>query len=820
MLVGRCLNAHSTLPACRSKGCPQRCCAVISSTGHQQAQVAQAAARTSATSEQVCQTGIAAPVAGHLSGLLQLRDGPQTTLSLQAQLNDRLTRCTSWEELAALLDANLDILDFVNISTAWTRLATIFRSSGRHRSDGQPAPAAPPVREPAFRRFLALLIDVTSQQLRAFGVQALANVMWALSNADWHLEQHEPAVGKLMHEWCASVHERLPDLCAPDVSNISTAIGRLDHRWRPEFVVEFYRSVLQREELLAHLDLTTLNNLLYGMSRARRRRLTHIGPAARRLLGQCVDRLLERPDREATGLVPWRAAQLLYNCHKVKLRVRPNSYAVLMPLVAAVYTAEPNPMDRWSIGFLTAFVDAHRNVHPAVRPDLRPLYAYVERRLPEASTSQMAMLAHAFRELGCPPPAPFWGQLFSRYLVEQAAAAAAAAASPPPPLPPQRQLPSELADGRAVQQQQQPNGESLQVLSPPPAQTRAALHQQQQQQYQHPLLRRQQQLQAQVQHHQQQAALALQLQRADRVAWGELPHANGHPPEPHRTPQAHRAPHVVQPPPPPQQSQQQPPQPQPQQSRQLPHALQQPRRPPHPPSVEEEPESRQATQPSPQPPPPLAVGPPPDPTVASSLQQPQAEQQQQKQSPSEQLQPPQPWPQQPLLQQQQQAPHPHPHARPNPHLHAHPHSHPQTARAAQQQQQQQPDLASLVPRLAVAMARTAERDHSRGGGGAGDAGDDDDLDEPRTLHYVCWQAAKAGILPPRVFLRLYVERVPQWLVRCADDTQVAQAVETLKLLRWVPRRDLREMLCTTLERRAATSRLPMRSLLRWVRQQR
>ncbi|GLI61054.1 hypothetical protein VaNZ11_003316, partial [Volvox africanus] len=272
MLVGRCLNTHSTTPASRSKTCSQRCCAFISSTGHQQAQIAQAAARTSATSE-VCEGGIVAPVAGHLSGLYQLLEPPRTELSAQAQLNDRLKRCTTWEELAALLEADLDIVDFVNISTAWTRLAKLFGSTGLNKLNAQPSIGAPPVQDPAFRRFLVQLINTTSQQLRLFGVQALANVMWALSNADWKLEQYEPAVDKLMHEWCASVHDRLPELRPPDVSNISTAIGRLDHRWHPGFVIEFYRSVLQRQDLLERMDVTTLNNLLYGMSRAGHRGL-------------------------------------------------------------------------------------------------------------------------------------------------------------------------------------------------------------------------------------------------------------------------------------------------------------------------------------------------------------------------------------------------------------------------------------------------------------------------------------------------------------------------------------------------------------------
>ncbi len=132
-----------------------------------------------------------------------------------------------------------------------------------------------------------------------------------------------------------------------------------------------------------------------------------------------------------------------------------------------------------------------------------------------------------------------------------------------------------------------------------------------------------------------------------------------------------------------------------------------------------------------------------------------------------------------------------------------------------------PDLTAAAP-WPEATAATASFSEPVGGSGAAAVlsfRDDDDFAQPRTLHYVCWQAAKAGILPPRAFLRLYVERVPQWLLRSADDKQLAQAVETLKLLRWVPRRELREMLCAALDRRAGSSRLPLRSLLRWVREQ-
>ncbi|EFJ40164.1 hypothetical protein VOLCADRAFT_100069 [Volvox carteri f. nagariensis] len=600
--------------------------------------------------EQVCQSGISAPVAGHLSGLYQLLEAPRSELSVQAQLNDRLKHCNTWEELAALLEANIDIVDFVNVSTAWTRLAKLFESTGPHKRDGLSASGAAPVREPAFRRFLARLIDTTSQQLRLFGVQALANVMWALSNADWQLEQYEPAVDKLMHEWCASVHNRLPELRAPDVSNISTSIGRLDHRWRPEFIVEFYRSVLHRADLLEQLDLTTLNNLLYGLSRAGCRGLIHMGPASRRLLAQCVDRILERPDREAVGLVPWRAAQLLYNCHKFKLRVRSHLYGVLMPVVAEVYTCEPNPMDCWSMGFLTAFVAAHRRVHPTARPDLRPLYAYMERRLPEASTSQLAMLAHAFRELGCPAPASFWGQVFSRYMGEPLIHSVPV----PAPVPPH---PAAVSSGLVQQQQQQPP-----------------------QQQQLPQQRAAEQLIQQRQrppHASQLLGLQPQQRMTAESADGRILTAE----------QLHS-------------------------SQGLQHG-----------------------------------GEPPAKTQAQVL------------------------------------------------------STDQTALAVAGPAAFQP------PRLvnsSMAVAATVSLPMHP----------DDDLAEPRTLHYVCWQAAKAGILPPRAFLRLYVERVPQWLVHSADDTQVAQAVETLKLLRWVPRRELRDMLCATLKRRAATSRLPMRSLLR------
>lgn len=95
----------------------------------------------------------------------------------------------------------------------------------------------------------------------------------------------------------------------------------------------------------------------------------------------------------------------------------------------------------------------------------------------------------------------------------------------------------------------------------------------------------------------------------------------------------------------------------------------------------------------------------------------------------------------------------------------------------------------------------------------------DDLAHPRTLHFVCWQAAKSGILPPRGFLRLYVERVPSWLRRRASDVELAQAVETLQLLRWVPRQELGEALGEALERRAPASKLPLRRMVRWLRKQ-
>eukprot|EP00198_Chlamydomonas_reinhardtii_P000278 XP_001689613.1 predicted protein [Chlamydomonas reinhardtii] len=326
---------------------------------------------------QVYQAEVVSASGAHIGSLFQLLgEEHNVECSLQAQVNERLRKAGSWEELNALLGANWGVLDFVNVSTAWTRLATLYGGHGEETAR-QPGDAVPNAHNAAFRHFVAQLIELTAQHLEYFGVQALSNVMWAMSNADWHLDQHEPALGDLVTSWCRAVRHRVAELRAPDVSNISTAIGRLDDRWRPDFVVEFYRAVLHDDALLNSLDIRTLNNLLYGLSRAHRKGLT----------------------------------SLLVNCHKLGVRLSTPAYAALMKL--QMLPRQGGPLDRWTFSYVTALVDAHRRVRPSLRPNLCPLYGYVEGRLGEATTSQLAMLAHAFAEMGYPPRPAFWGTVFA-----------------------------------------------------------------------------------------------------------------------------------------------------------------------------------------------------------------------------------------------------------------------------------------------------------------------------------------------------------------------------------------------------------------------
>ncbi|KXZ42652.1 hypothetical protein GPECTOR_127g530 [Gonium pectorale] len=699
---------------------------------------------------------------------------------LQAKLNERLKRCARWEELSALLDANTGTLDFVNVSTLWVRLATLYDVP--KAVDTLLPVRVPPAREPAFRQFLAQLIAVTAAHLRFFGIQALSNVMWAMSNADWQLEQHGPAVEELVHEWCDVVYEHLDELRAPDVSNISTAVGRLDDRWRPDFVVAFYRAVLRRGELLEALDATALNNLLYGISRAHRRGLSCVGPSTRKLLAGCVKRLLSPGrDAEALRLVPWRAAQLLYNCYKLSLRIGPDAYAVLMPLVAQVYTQEPSPLDRWSLSFLTGFVVAHQRVKPQQRPDVRPLYAYVERRLGEATSSQMGMLSHSFAEMGCAPAPPFWGQVFSRYL-QGGQQGLTGQLLLPQPHPPQLPRPLVLA----------------QLPGPPHLQHRTRPY--------HTLPPSQQQ--GQLPHDPQQEAAG--------VAPG-LPRDQQLYPRPRQRQREQPARAQEQPTPSPPPSQQ--PQPPGEEEARLPSGgLQQG------PAAEQA--QPQAVRPHVAP---SAHGPGRTQGPAAAEERTQGQQLEARDLQAvaaDPQQPPalsnvtrQPFSSQPLSQPTSQptslccehhdaAPSGGSHSAPRHQLPMNGH---ERAQPEQELPQAPPKAAQPQPPPGV---------HLHVGPKHRPLSYADDRSEARTLHYLCWQAAKAGILPPRAFLRLYVVRVPPWLERHADDRQLAQAVETLQLLRWVPRRDVREALKRALARRAPTSPLPLRRLLRWLEQQR
>ncbi|KAG2501847.1 hypothetical protein HYH03_000345 [Edaphochlamys debaryana] len=870
----------------RSKPCFYRSSIRARSRGHHQPQAAQLAARTP-------NTEIFPPdsAADALVSFLHSPPGQSSPRSFVAQLNDTIAQARSWRELSDVLESSWARVDFVNVSTAWTRLATLYSRAPGLEHDVE-ADVEPPAQDPAFRQFLGQLIAVTSAHLRDFGVRALANVMWAMSNADWRLEEHEPAVSELVHDWSAAVEGRVHELGPADVSNICCAVGRLDSRWRPEFVVAFYRSVLQREELLHRLDVTAVNQVLYGLSRSQRRRLITVGPETRRRLAGCVARLLERysfaepagsdasaspsastngsassgglsrsssggdsfsgassngaafagsseingtfahgpstsgqpshvvtsgltvvingataaaaaastsdrllpgsngacgcglpgpgpgpgpnsnlrhassststssaaaspstsaptptaHDRGRGGLAPWRAAQLLYNCHKLRLPLQSHAYRALMPVVAQVYGQRPSPLDHWSFSFLTGFVDAHRRVHRQLRPDLDPLYQYVEGRLGEGGASQLAMLAHAFGEMQVPVRARFWGYVFARYMgpglgqglgagaVAAGAAAVAAAAAGPGGLGAAAgagaAAPGAAAGVRGVESQSQhsPPGQHSGPSSAPAPSIVRRLWSRAFVDVAAPLPQGQ--------------ALGHLADPPPSPAQSHHPdHASEpfHQPQPHHRAQAQSPPH------------QQHPQPQPQ-------AEDEPARGPSAASAPR-PLDTHPQRPGRSRPPAPSASPPPDPAAP----------------PPERLLPP------PMQRM------------PSCRLHA-----------------QHPPPQAWVQ---------ADYDNEFGPIRLRSPATEDAL-EPATLHFVCWQSAKAGILPPRAFLRLYVDRVPEWLERRASDRQLAQAVETLQLLQWVPRRDMSDALCYGLERAALRSKLPLRRLARWVYAQR
>ncbi|PNH10389.1 hypothetical protein TSOC_002882 [Tetrabaena socialis] len=926
MLLGRCIGSsayHSAL-ASRPKACSQRCCALVSSPGHQQPQAPE---RVAAPTGEVCRADIGPDVGDHLSELLGFGHAPLRQPSIQARVNGQLQSCTCWEELSALLEQHRDVLDFVNVSTAWTRLATLYDGAGAASPLTVALRPRPPVHEPAFQLFLARLIDTTAAQLHAFGVRALANVVWAMSNTDWQLRRHhQPAVEALARQWSGAMWDRLHELRPSDIANISTAIGHLDQHWHSEFTVRFYRAVLHRDELLDNIDAATLNNVLYGLSRARRRGLVRVGPATRRRLEQCVVGMLVRasgaeaeaaaaaaaaeaeaeaatagsslmaggpaavtvagaaamglptetrlassaevaataaelagatvaaagastaasavtgassspPPPSCSGaaaaagardplLQPWRAAQLLINCHKLGLRLGASSYGMLMPFVKQVYEqAQPNPLDRWAFRYLFSFVEAHRRVKPALRPDLQPLLRYVERRAAETTPANLALLSHAFREMRCPPGEAFWGQLFSSYQSAAGpgeAGGLAAGAGMQPLAPGGSHEPQQGQQGQqSVQEEPQQERQQQQQLQ---RQQQQRQQQRQQQLRQRQLLDQQQELFGPQEEQQRQQHPA---QQGAAVSW---PVAGGQRsvlvrPDAQQQPTT-QAQVCVQ-----GQGQGQAQGQEQGQTQALPPLLQ--HRESGGPQVLQELQALEAVEQQAQ-----ASG------QASQLnareyalaQQPLQQRYQQQH--------------QQQLHRQQQLHHipaqPYPNA-----LAAHqPHMAPQGpalayAAAPQQQQpqpqaqlpyaaplqQQQPQRAPLPHPAPQEQQQELSRpppygtcdNHpgggDGGGGGGAHPGPDDDSD-PFTLHYICWQAARAGILPPRAFLRRYLQRVPAWLRWHASDTQLAQAVETLQLLRWVPRREVRESLSVALEARADQSPLPLRKLARWLVQQR
>lgn len=610
--------------------------------------------------------------------------------SRAAQLNRELGHCQSWEALSLLFYQHHAVLDFINISTIWTRLATLYDGAGLRRGigaagSGSPPPSLPPVQEAAFRQFLAELIAITSVRLHAFGVQALSNVMWAMSNADWHLEQHEPAADELLQQLCGCVCRRVHALHAADVSNICCAVGRLDHRWRRDFVVTFFRSILRRDDLMSSLDVTTLNNLLFGLARARRRGLMRLGPATLSRLTACVANLLSNPDHAATRLEPWRAAQLLYNCHKLRLRIRWHTYTVLMGQVEQLHQQVPSPLDQWSFSFVVGYVDAFRRVSPRVRPSLQPLYSYVEGRLGEGTTSQLAMLSHVFSEMGYPPEPLLWRHVFVRYTgPAYVHVLSGSLADVPSTL--RRAESGGAGAGRGAVGAGQGAGAGAgagQCAGDAGAEVQQrGLGQGQGQAGQRC---------GQQQGAAEAGSRGCEGQRAggsSSAGWGEAAAAAADAPGRSR------------------------------------HAELLPR-----------------------------------PTDAAC-------------SPLWQSPGPGPGPGLGFLSGSLS------------------------------------DSDSIDDLFAMAAPDALPRPSG------------DDAGEPRTLHYVCWQAAKAGVLPPRAFLRLYLKRMPAWVEQGASDTQLAQVVETIRLLPWLPRGELRGALSAALKARARESRLPLRGMARWLDEQR
>jgi hypothetical protein len=214
-----------------------------------------------------------------------------SALSAEARINEQLKHARRWEDIAAVLEPNVALLDTVNVSTAWTALAKLY-GRGTAEGPGGRRTGQPPLGDPSFRSFMAFLLSATVAAVPRCRTQALSNIVWALSHVDWRLQDHEPRTQELMHAWCRAVHSRLRDLQPADVSNISAAIGRLDSHWRPQFLASFYSYILRRPELVEALDVTTLNNLLFGISRARRRGLLRVADSARTLLEATVARQL------------------------------------------------------------------------------------------------------------------------------------------------------------------------------------------------------------------------------------------------------------------------------------------------------------------------------------------------------------------------------------------------------------------------------------------------------------------------------------------------------------------------------------------------
>lgn len=321
--------------------------------------------------------------------------------------------------MARLLYQHQQDMDFIHVSTIWTRLATVY-AAGPGGGTQQQQPLLP-LGDPRCVQFVGDLVRLTVQHLHRFGQQAVANVAWAISNTEFGLQQHGALTQALLDEWCSRVCILLVQLRAADVSNICTAIGRLEELYAycdPRFEQAFFAGVLANEELLATLDTPTLNNLLFGLSRARARGRVRLDYSTRGALIRATLAVVGRGEADpGGGPRSWEAAQLLTNLAKLQVCVPKQAQAVLVAEALLACSGEYAALEAWRFGSVVALLNAFLRVAPSTLKahDLSPLFAHIDARLREGSAKQLAAVAYCSRELGRTPGRAFWREVFSRF---------------------------------------------------------------------------------------------------------------------------------------------------------------------------------------------------------------------------------------------------------------------------------------------------------------------------------------------------------------------------------------------------------------------